>query len=375
MNKKIIFSAGLIFHSSQYLKFFEKYQMYFVSSSNRAIKLKKKIKFRLVLNFLFFKIITRILKRNYSNWMKEIDLYLYHSFFKIIKLFVKAKIVHGLPQFSEGMFKSFPKAFKILDCPDPPVKIVNKYLNKYGSEFYKFNKSHESKIIEKEEFEINKADLIIVPSTFTYNGFIDYGVDKRKLKVVPIHINEKVVENIDYEKVSNEYVIGFFGGNVIRKGLHLLLEAFEINNLNYKLILKISHNEIKKYDKLLKLIKKNKNITIDTTYYKNISEFYNKIDILVHPAISDGFGMTALEALYNNVPVIVSKNTGVSDYVKNNLNGYIMEAITPKEISDKIKLSLKNLKKLKQYINQNKHDLKKIKSIQENCLDQIYKEI
>ena len=35
-------------------------------------------------------------------------------------------------------------------------------------------KSHESKIIEKEEFEINKADLIIVPSTFTYNGFIDY---------------------------------------------------------------------------------------------------------------------------------------------------------------------------------------------------------
>ncbi len=48
-----------------------------------------------------------------------------------------------------------------------------------------------------------------------------------------------------------------------------------------------------------------------------IKKFYKYADILVMPSLSEPFGLTALEAIVNKVPVIVSKQSGIAEVVKN----------------------------------------------------------
>ncbi len=48
-----------------------------------------------------------------------------------------------------------------------------------------------------------------------------------------------------------------------------------------------------------------------------VNKFYRYADVLVMPSLSEPFGLTALEAIANRVPVIVSKQSGVAEVVKN----------------------------------------------------------
>lgn len=48
-----------------------------------------------------------------------------------------------------------------------------------------------------------------------------------------------------------------------------------------------------------------------------VNKFYKYADVFVMPSISEPFGLTALEAIANKVPVIVSKQSGISEVVKN----------------------------------------------------------
>ena len=47
-------------------------------------------------------------------------------------------------------------------------------------------------------------------------------------------------------------------------------------------------------------------------YVKNKESFYQKIDLLLHPAKLEAFGMIVPEALSLGIPVLSSKETGAS---------------------------------------------------------------
>lgn len=48
-----------------------------------------------------------------------------------------------------------------------------------------------------------------------------------------------------------------------------------------------------------------------------LDRLYARADVYVLPSISEPFGLTALEALQHGTPVIVSRNAGVSEVVRN----------------------------------------------------------
>ena len=49
------------------------------------------------------------------------------------------------------------------------------------------------------------------------------------------------------------------------------------------------------------------------------------MDVIIFPSLSDGFGLSVIEAMSKKVVPIVSKNAGVSDIIINGVNGFTFE--------------------------------------------------
>jgi glycosyltransferase involved in cell wall biosynthesis len=68
---------------------------------------------------------------------------------------------------------------------------------------------------------------------------------------------------------------------------------------------------------------------------KAIAEkLYREADIFLFPTLSDGFGLTQLEALGHGIPVVASKNCG--RVVEHGTNGLLLSAVTPEAIAEAV---------------------------------------
>ena len=61
---------------------------------------------------------------------------------------------------------------------------------------------------------------------------------------------------------------------------------------------------------------------------------YREADIFLFPTLSDGFGLTQLEALGHGIPVVASKNCG--RVVEHGTNGLLLSAVTPEAIAEAV---------------------------------------
>jgi glycosyltransferase involved in cell wall biosynthesis len=68
------------------------------------------------------------------------------------------------------------------------------------------------------------------------------------------------------------------------------------------------------------------------------SDFYRTADVLVFPTLSDGFGLTQLEAQAYGLPVIASRYCG--EVVKNGVNGLLLERPTADAIVEALRFCL-----------------------------------
>jgi glycosyltransferase involved in cell wall biosynthesis len=71
----------------------------------------------------------------------------------------------------------------------------------------------------------------------------------------------------------------------------------------------------------------NKNTNIKQEFWDfsqdDPTRVFGKSSVLVLPAVEDGFGLVALEAMACGLPVIVTSNCGAADVVNNGINGFI----------------------------------------------------
>ena len=62
-----------------------------------------------------------------------------------------------------------------------------------------------------------------------------------------------------------------------------------------------------------------------------VEEFYGAADTLLLPSPYDAFGMVAMEAMACGLPVIVSREAGVAELIRHNVNGLLLDGVTDEE--------------------------------------------
>lgn len=172
----------------------------------------------------------------------------------------------------------------------------------------------------KSLMEYKMADTIYVTSDYSRQTYIDAGVPETKLRRRVLTIESRFAPPIrDFQ--SGCFTIVYVGRLQVSKGVPVLLEAFERLDQEAELILVGGYGTegMEKY--LNGKLAAHPRIKIRPG---DPLPYLHRADVLVHPSFEDGLGLAPLEALACGVPVIVTEDTGMKEYVEPGRNGYIL---------------------------------------------------
>jgi glycogen(starch) synthase len=182
--------------------------------------------------------------------------------------------------------------------------------------------------IEEEAFAL--ADRIFAVSQHTKNVIVQhYGVRADKIEVVhnSVEIDTDVDESmnahryLDLMRKSGYRVVSSIGRMTIQKGLtHLIETAEKVVAKNPKILFLIAGGGEQK-EELIRMVAEKRisaNVIIGGWVAgKERRDSFSIADIFILPSVSEPFGLTALEAVSYGTPVIVSKQSGVSEVLQN----------------------------------------------------------
>lgn len=167
---------------------------------------------------------------------------------------------------------------------------------------------------------LREADRIITVSGLMKRQIVEkYGIPPQKIRVVYNAIDLGEYKKIHSLKPLDEKIVLFLGRLTIQKGCCFFLEAAK-KVLDFDS--KVRFLVVGSGDLMHELIEKAidlgiyKNVTF-TGFQEDVSRYYSIADLFVMPSVSEPFGLTALEAMACGTPVIVSRQSGVSEVLKN----------------------------------------------------------
>jgi len=172
-------------------------------------------------------------------------------------------------------------------------------------------------------------------------------------------------------------VVGFVGGNVLRKGLIYLILAWQRLSLKDAVLkIKISYQQLEKIPHLLSKIRSDPSIEI-VGYVKDMGMFYRECDVFCLPSIDDGFGMVVFEAIGCGLPTIVSKNAGSSEMLSNSHCCDVVEPRNVEQISEAIYKYYSDRELLEYAKNEAGLLFKKVNAVDHhfNAIKELYKDV
>jgi len=184
---------------------------------------------------------------------------------------------------------------------------------------------------EPEALALAVADRVVAVSQLTKDGIVrEYGIPADKIEVVHNHFDptdlepaqgDNVYRYLTYMKTLGYRVVVNVGRLTVQKGLPNLLHAFKevVARHPKTFLLLVGDGEQK-----VELIQTAADLGIGANVFfagfqrgKAYRDAYTVADLFVMPSISEPFGLVALEAIGYGTPVLVSRQSGVSEVIRN----------------------------------------------------------
>jgi glycosyltransferase involved in cell wall biosynthesis len=181
-------------------------------------------------------------------------------------------------------------------------------------------------IYEIEKMGLHEADKIIAVSFLTKNNIVNYyGIDPNKIEVVHNAVSKhKSTQRTEYiKKTPDEKLVLFLGRITFQKGPDYFIEAAAKVLKEFpkaRFVVAGSGDMMHRLIERTAELKIGRNIHF-TGFLKRpeVEELFASSDLYVMSSVSEPFGISCLEAILFDVPVIISKQSGVSEVLSNAL--------------------------------------------------------
>ena len=192
----------------------------------------------------------------------------------------------------------------------------------HATEFDRSGEHINQQVYDIEKTGMHAADAVIAVSNFTRTTVIErYGVDPAKVVTVynavePLERKKKPKA----KKTVDDKIVTFLGRITFQKGPEYFIEA--------------AHKVLKRMDNVRfvmagsgdmmnKMIRRAAQLGITDKFHfagflegEDVNKLLEMSDVYVMPSVSEPFGISPLEAMRSSVPVIISKQSGVSEIIK-----------------------------------------------------------
>jgi len=220
-----------------------------------------------------------------------------------------------------------------------------------GEDFYGFDKFF-SKYIDY-MFAVSKDNTQKIENRYN-----------RKVKILHNGVDVNIFKADEYYRnmlrkkfnLKDKKVLISVGRIVGWKGYQLVIEALtKLKDFYYVLI-----GDGEYLEKLKKLAKEvsveNRVLFLGPIDNKELWKYLNIGDVFIQPSIGhEAFGITIIEAMACNLPVVASKNGGIKDIIKEGENGYMFKINNINQMIEKILYTYENKNNLfpREYVKTN----------------------
>ncbi|GAB1406072.1 MAG: glycosyltransferase family 4 protein [Lentimicrobiaceae bacterium] len=195
----------------------------------------------------------------------------------------------------------------------------------HATEFDRSGENIDRRVYDIEREGMMAADRVIAVSNLTRNIVINkYGIPAEK--VVAIHNAVEPVDTGDrpmYASHVPEKIVTFLGRVTYQKGPEYFIEAaYKVlqRDKNVRFVMAGTG------DLLEKMIRRVAQLRISSKFHftgflrgESVDRMFGMSDVYVMPSVSEPFGISPLEAMRSNVPVVISKQSGVAEILQHAL--------------------------------------------------------
>lgn len=195
----------------------------------------------------------------------------------------------------------------------------------------------------------NKADLIIAVSQAMRKLLIEKGkTPPEKVKTIYNFVN---LEKFDIQKLektkpvfktefalSNNFIVGFAGRIIPRKGWKSFVEMAEIigkKEKNIKFLMAGTGADLDKLRNEIKARKLEKTVFL-LGFIDNMLEFYKSIDCFVMPSWFEGLPMAQLEVMALGIPLLTTTGPGMNEVPTDGEDAIFLEMKNPEDMAEKV---------------------------------------
>lgn len=188
----------------------------------------------------------------------------------------------------------------------------------HATEFDRSGEHVNQRIYDIEREGMHAADCVVCVSNLTRDIVINrYGVPADKVVTVHNGVVQHEQDREQYERILPEKIVTFLGRITFQKGPDYFVEAAHKvmqRDPSVRFVMAGSG------DMLYKIIRRVAQLRLSSRFHfagflreQEVDRMFAISDVYVMPSVSEPFGISPLEAMRSNVPVIISKQSGVAE--------------------------------------------------------------
>ena len=194
----------------------------------------------------------------------------------------------------------------------------------HATEFDRSGANINSEVYQIEKNGMEAADKIIAVSNLTRKTIIEkYNINPDKVFTVYNAVEPVLKKDYGSHKTIKDRIVTFLGRITLQKGPEYFIEAaYEVLQRmdNVRFVMGGSGELLDRMIKRIASLKIGEKFHF-TGFLKgdDVYQLYSLSNVYVMPSVSEPFGISPLEAMQSNVPVIISRQSGVSEILKHTI--------------------------------------------------------